>query len=42
MCPARRQGVCGETLLQVALVVLFVVLTVLAWSPRIDLFALGG
>ncbi len=37
MCPVRRLGVDKETLLQVFLVLLFVVLAALVWSPVMSL-----
>ena len=42
MCPARGRGVDCETVIQVALVLLFIVLAGLVWGPRLDVFALGG
>ena len=41
-CEARKQGVNGETVLQVALVVLFVLLAALAWASMADAIAFGG
>ena len=42
MCPARRCRVSDETILQVALVLLCVVLAVAAWSSLVEVFALAG
>ena len=42
MCPARRCGVSNETILQVGLVLLCVVLAVLAWSSLVGVFTLAG
>ena len=41
-CETRKQGVNGETVLQVALVVLFVLLAALAWASMADAIAFSG
>ena len=41
-CEPRGRGMCRETIVQVALVVLFVVLAALAWSSVAGAFAFGN
>ena len=40
-CGGCRGGLDGETWLQIALVVLFVVLAALAWSPLVNVLGFG-
>ena len=39
---ARRSGISGDTVLQVGLALLCVILSALAWSQVLDVFARGG